>query len=131
MINLKSHGKFTAFITLPSDYNHNEFDLSTIICEGARAMLGQATPEFYIAKFNIQDLVGIQPGAAVEFTVTGQLFDGTQFSGSDIVRVISPGTIMLTVLPNPCPQNKSVAINFSTVNLPEIQTKPMIVKIYN
>ena len=100
-INLQSHGKFTAFITLPAGYSHNSVNISTLHCHGANAVSGHATPNFFIAKFNVQDLVGVMPGAAVEFIVTGQLFDGTGFMGYDTVRVIGAPSADVMCRPNP------------------------------
>ncbi|MEO0184506.1 MAG: T9SS type A sorting domain-containing protein [candidate division WOR-3 bacterium] len=131
VINLKSSGKFTAFIKLPPGYSHTAIDLSTVECEGAPAVSGQSTPEFFVAKFNIQDLVGIQPGPAVPFTLTGQLFDGTQFFGVDTVRVIQPHAITLTALPNPCPQNQGVIIKVSSPNLTGLETVSLTIRIYD
>uniref|UniRef100_A0A7V3VU39 T9SS type A sorting domain-containing protein n=1 Tax=candidate division WOR-3 bacterium TaxID=2052148 RepID=A0A7V3VU39_UNCW3 len=124
VINLKSHGKFTAFITLPPGYNHSNIDLSTVECEGAHAISGHATPEFYIAKFNIQDLVGVIPGPAVEFRVNGKLYDGTDFSGVDTVRVI--GSYAISIICTPNPFSKRTTINFSYFG-----NKQINVKIYN
>ena len=131
VINLKSQGKFTAFITLPAGYNHTDIDISTVECEGAHAISGYATPEFYIAKFNIQDLVGVQPGPAVEFTVTGKLNNGTQFYGTDTVRIISPGNVAITTIPNPCSRRSSVMVNLLSTNFPELQSAPVSLKIYD
>ena len=91
-LNLKSKGKFTAFITLPEGYDVADIDISTVGCEGAPAVKGMvADDNRYIAKFNIQDLVGVEPGDAVTLTVTGKLYDKTPFEGSDTIRVIDKG----------------------------------------
>ena len=90
-LNLKSKGKFTAFITLPDGYNVTDIDVSTVVCEGAYAVKGMVADDKYIAKFNIQDLVGVEPGDAVTLTVRGKLFDGTPLGGSDTIRVIEKG----------------------------------------
>ena len=46
----------------------------------------------YIAKFDREDLREDLPtGDEVEMTVTGKLFDGTPFEGSDTIRVIDKG----------------------------------------
>ena len=90
-LNLKSKGLFTAFITLPEPYDIADIDISTVVCEGAPAVKGMvADDNKYIAKFDRKDLRGDLPtGDEVEMTVTGKLYDGTSFEGSDTIRVIS------------------------------------------
>jgi hypothetical protein len=112
VINLHSHGKFTAFITLPAGYDPVNIDISTVECEGAPALSGHSTTPRYIAKFNIQDLIGVIPGKAVQFTVTGQLLDGTNFVGYDTVCVIGHDNIVLNIKPNPFKDR--IEIIFST-----------------
>jgi len=89
VINLKSHGTFTAFITLPPGYDPEEINYTTVFCEGAQAISGYATPFLFVAKFNIQDLCGVVPGPNIEFMLQGELIDGTQFIGYDTVCVIN------------------------------------------
>ncbi|MCR4321626.1 MAG: PKD domain-containing protein, partial [Candidatus Brocadiaceae bacterium] len=56
-INLKSKGKFKAFIELPEPYSADEVVLATVVCEGAQAIDGRVDGEGrYIATFNTQDL---------------------------------------------------------------------------
>lgn len=91
-LNLASKGEFTAFITLPEPYNITDINISTVVCEGAPAVNGMvADDNKYIAKFDREDLIGVEPGPEVELTVTGKLFDGTAFEGSDTIRVIDKG----------------------------------------
>ncbi len=123
VINLKNHGKFTAFITLPQGYNPSDIDLSTVQCEGAQAISGNATPSCFIAKFRVQDLVGVGPSPAVQFMVSGQLFNGMQFYGYDTVRVIG-GSIHIFCAPNPFKKR-------TTINLTSVYGKNVQVKIYN
>jgi len=52
---------------------------------------GMVDGDTFIAKFNRQDLVDVMTGDTVELTVTGDLFDGTPFEGSDTIRVIDQG----------------------------------------
>lgn len=87
-LNLSSPGELTAFITLPEDYDLAEIDLATVECQGAFAVDGNVSAKKFIAKFDRQDLVGVLTGEDIVFTVKGNLFDGTFFSGSDAIRVI-------------------------------------------
>ncbi|MEO0136771.1 MAG: FG-GAP-like repeat-containing protein [candidate division WOR-3 bacterium] len=112
VINLNSNGKFTAFISLPQGYSHNEIDLASIVCEGAHALSGHPTPEFYIAKFNVRDLVGVVPGPAVVFTVRGNLYDGTPFLGTDTVKVIGHSTIKVNFIPNPFKKYTTISFTY-------------------
>jgi len=90
-LNLKSKGVFTAYITLPEGYDVADIDMGTVTCEGAPAVRGVTDGSILIAKFNRQDLNGVPTGKEVELTVSGNLLDGTPFTGSDIIRVISKG----------------------------------------
>ena len=91
-INLKSKGQFTAFIKLPDGFELENIDISTIVCEGAQAIDGNvADNNHLLVKFNRQDLVGVEAGDEVTFTVEGYFYDGTPFVGWDIVRVIDNG----------------------------------------
>jgi hypothetical protein len=101
VINLASQGKFTAFITLPDPYSHQDIDGSTVVCEGAAAITGKVAPKWFMAKFRTSDLTGLKFGPAVELMVTGELFDGTCFCGYDTVRVIDHDGIVLTCTVNP------------------------------
>lgn len=101
VINLESQGIFTAFITLPDPYSHQEIDVTSVVCEGAVAVRGKVAPKWYMAKFRTSDLTGIKPGPAVELTLTGELFDGTCFCGYDTVRVIAHDGIVLVCTTNP------------------------------
>lgn len=128
VINLHSHGEFAAFITLPPGYNPFNIDISTVECEGAPAVYGHTAPQglFYIAKFRVKDLIGVAPGQAVQFAVTGYLFDGTAFIGYDTVRVIGHDDMDLYVTPNPfkiqtsimmtCSANLDISVRIYSVN---------------
>lgn len=98
-INLKSNGKFKAFIKLGSDslYDVNDIVTETVECEGAKAIDGKVDKNRFVATFNTQDL-GLDSGINFykgkkdenekkEFTVTGELGDGFRFEGSDTVKV--------------------------------------------
>ncbi|MCK4252237.1 T9SS type A sorting domain-containing protein, partial [candidate division WOR-3 bacterium] len=127
VINLNSHGKFTAFLTLPAGYNPHEIDVETVECEGAIALSGHVAAQRFIAKFAVQDLVGVSPGPAVEFMVTGQLFDGTPFSGCDTVRVIGHDvtTAELSCTPNPFRDRTEITFSMGQ------SAKSITLKIYD
>lgn len=98
-INLKSNGKFKAFIELDSDspYDVNDIVTETVECEGAKAIDGKVDKNRFIATFNTQDLdlgSGIKfykgkkdEKEKSEFTITGELGDSVRFEGSDTVKV--------------------------------------------
>jgi hypothetical protein len=91
-INLKSKGKFKAFIELPEPYSADEVVLATVVCEGAQAIDGRVDDEGrYIATFNTKDLhiTVSSKKEEVTLTVSGELEDATKFQGSDTVKVKS------------------------------------------
>lgn len=101
-INLKSNGKFKAFIELDSPYDVNDIVTETVECEGAKAIDGKVDKNRFIATFNIQDLdldsnIMLYRGQKKdekekqEFTVTGELEDGIKFEGSDTVKIKEEG----------------------------------------
>jgi hypothetical protein len=127
VINLNSHGKFTAFLILPAGYDPHEIDVETVECEGAIALSGHVAAQRFIAKFAVQDLVGIAPGPAVEFMVTGQLFDDTPFSGCDTIRVIGHDVTAAVLSCTPNPFRDRTEITFSMGQ----KAKSIALKIYN
>jgi len=124
VINLKSNGTFTAFIVLPIGYDPYDINLETVVCEGAHAKDGMAAEDRYIAKFDVQGLVGVNPGPAVQFMVTGQLYDGTQFCGYDTVRVIHTEYVRLNCTPNPIR-------SYSTITVSNLNSSNASVKLYD
>lgn len=91
-INLKSKGKFKAFIELPSPYNAGDIVVETVVCAGAQAIDGRTDGrDRFVATFNTQDLVlkVDSKKEKVVLTVSGELEDGTKFEGSDTVKVKS------------------------------------------
>ncbi len=95
------------------------------MCEGASAIWGHATPPFYTAKFNVQDLVGVVAGSSVTFTVSGELNDGTEFSGHDTVKVIDHAEDEQVVCrPNP-------VLTEATISFSNIADEKVAVKIYD
>lgn len=121
VINLRSHGRFSAFIKLQANYYPAHIDLSTVQCEGAYAIAGKTTPLRYIAQFNVQDLIGVEPGEAVEFKVSGKLTDGTSFFGVDTVRVISGDYTMLNCTPNPISTITNITVPISNNIIPPVR----------
>jgi hypothetical protein len=110
VVNLKSRGVFTAFLTLPAGYDPGDIDPSTVQCNGARLINYEITPGYMIAKFNVQDLVGVAPGPKVEFRVIGQLNSGLDFYGIDTVRVINQDELVLCCSPNPFTDRTTLTI---------------------
>ncbi len=100
-INLRSHGKFKAFIELPSPYSVNDIVEDSVECEGARAIDGKVANERFIATFNVQDLdLGLNlkfrkhhgdKRISKELTVSGELSDGSKFEGKDKIRIMNKG----------------------------------------
>ena len=98
-INLRSKGKFKAVIKLPEPYSADEVVLETVVCGGAHAIKGRFDDDEeerhhdnrYTARFNVQDLsiTANSRKEEVTLTVTGELEDGTKFTGSDTIRVKS------------------------------------------
>jgi hypothetical protein len=107
-LNLKSRGKWiTCFIELPEGYDPMDIDASTILLNGVlRPELdpvygfvrsadlyivdhdGDGIPERMV-KFDRSAVQGmLSPGESVLLVITGELYDGTKFQGSDVIRVI-------------------------------------------
>jgi hypothetical protein len=85
-LTIGTDGEFTASITLRGGYNVGDIDVSTVSCGGAPAVEGTVVGKRFIAKFNIQDLVGVPTGDRVTLTVYGEV-DSIPFVGTDTVRV--------------------------------------------
>jgi hypothetical protein len=106
---LKSKGKWiTAYIEFPEGYNVSDIDISSILLNGTIPVDvnaptaigdydGDGVPDLMV-KFNrtaVCQLIlskGIKLGN-VTLTVSGKLYDGTEFEGSDTIRVRMPGDI--------------------------------------
>lgn len=134
VINLRSNGIFTAFVTLPQPYNVNDIVASSVVCSGAPARDGFVNDKgLFVAKFNRSDLPPLPEGPAV-LTVQGSLVDGTTFSGVDTVRIINPNNkavdrvkLALSVTPNPFRDGTVIRVEAG----PELSTAAATIKIYN
>jgi len=117
-LNLKSKGKWTtAYIQLPVGYNPEDIDAATILLnETIQPVLDPKygfvtnSSEYIVdndgdgilermVKFNRTEVaswicndLGIQYGD-VALTITGELFDGTPFEGTDVIKVLFPGDV--------------------------------------
>ncbi len=94
-INLKSKGKFKAFIELPSTYSVEDIDPDTVECNGAQAIDGKTDDhDRFIATFEVRDLElesKNYKNEKVTLTVTGELTNGTKFQGSDEIKIKGKG----------------------------------------
>lgn len=94
-INLKSKGKFKAFIELSSTYSVEDIDPDTVECDGAQAIDGKTDDHNrFIATFEVQDLElesKNYKNEKVTLTVTGELTNGTKFQGSDEIKIKGKG----------------------------------------
>jgi feruloyl esterase len=91
VMNLKSRGEFTAFITIPHEYRMRDWQLGDVTCEGAEAKSVFAFGNVGIAKFHKRDLQGVNPGRSVTLTVKGAFHtDGKPalIQASDTVKVV-------------------------------------------
>jgi hypothetical protein len=94
-LNLASRGKWVyAHIQLPDSYNVADVDPFTIVLEGEIQpdwLWFNERHKIIMMKFSrseLQDL--LQPGR-VELTISGEFNDGTEFGGTDTIRVIDKG----------------------------------------
>jgi hypothetical protein len=90
-LDLNSSGILKAFITLPDGCNVTDINVSTVECEGASAFDGGSIipgKQSLEVKFKIPDLEEVPTGDAVLLTVTGELFNGTRFEGSNTLKVV-------------------------------------------
>jgi DNA-binding beta-propeller fold protein YncE len=90
-LNLGSHGRWiTCYIALPDGYDVADVDTSTIFLDGVvPAAWAVLQDELLMVKFDRSAVQAVLAPGQVELTVTGQV-NGTEFSGSDTIRVIDP-----------------------------------------
>lgn len=125
-LNLMSRGKWiTAYIELPEGYNVSDIDVSTLLLNGTvPAELyptevgdydNDTVPDLMV-KFDranvieyILNTTTLEPDKfmKITLTVTGKLYDGIPFEGSDIIRVIIPALIgrgwgLMRITPEEC-----------------------------
>jgi len=90
MLNLRSKGKWiTAHIELPEGYNLEDIDVSTIMLNDVvTAESSQVTRRKLRVRFDRSEVIALLPQIGeAELTITGTLFIGTPFEGSDTIRV--------------------------------------------
>jgi hypothetical protein len=86
-LTIGSDGEFTASIKLSKKgYDAGDIDVSTVSCGGAPVVEATVAGKKLVAKFNVQDLVGVPTGNRVTLTVYGEV-DSMPFVGTDTVRV--------------------------------------------
>jgi DNA-binding beta-propeller fold protein YncE len=113
VLNLESQGEWvTCYVELPDGYSVDDIELASVALravdnepveppiygEGPTAIGDynyNGIPDLMV-KFDRQNLIDVLEGLVVppadaELTVIGDLLDNTQFEGSDIVQIISPG----------------------------------------
>lgn len=97
-LNLKSGGKWiTCRIQLPTGYKPADIDVATVLVGTVATQKTGVKGKALLVKFSRAGLIsyiqglGVTPPVDVVLTVTGSMKDGTPFSGTDTIRVISPG----------------------------------------
>jgi len=112
VLNLTSQGNYiTCYIQLPPGYSVGNVDVESVhlVSAGGNAVeppLPRVGPwgigaydedviEFLMVKFDRQELIGIlesmSAGGDVSLRVEGELYDGTPFAGSDLIRITRKG----------------------------------------
>ena len=88
-LNIDAGGVFEASVALSEEYSASDVVPESVECNGAPAIRTSTKNNVLSAKFNIEDLVDVPTGDAVELTVTGKLTDDSRFKSSDTVKVVS------------------------------------------
>jgi len=100
-INVNMKGKWiTAYITLPEGYNVSDIDTSSIVLQGLfEPEWSNIEEDVLMVKFDAFGVTDYLLGqwqhmglkqAPIPLEVTGQLEDGTRFSGTDTVEIMNP-----------------------------------------
>jgi len=93
-LNRKSQGKWvTVYIDLPDGFNEEDIDISTIKLNGMvdaeEKPTGIDEDGILMVKFDRQAVKALlEPGENVEISISGELFNGMEFEGTDTIRVI-------------------------------------------
>ncbi len=94
-LNLSSNGKWiTCYIWLPEDYDVAEVNINSILLEELIAAVQvwiNEEEQVVMVKFSRADVQEILEVGEVELIVSGELFDGAKFEGTDTIRVIDKG----------------------------------------
>ncbi len=98
VLNLKSSGKWiTAYIEPPDGYDVQDINIDSVRLGGfLDVQRSEIQGSVLMVKFDREGVVAyledlqVTPPADVTLTVTGELGDGTEFTGDDTIRVISP-----------------------------------------
>jgi putative CocE/NonD family hydrolase len=92
MLNLKSKGEVTVFITpshcLGKGYGERDIDVSTLTCNGVSPIGTYVAHDTLVAKFKRQDVVDTSTGRYVKLNVTGKFYYDIPFAGSDTMRLM-------------------------------------------
>jgi hypothetical protein len=93
-LNLASRGNWiNCILRLPKGYNVADVNTSSILLEGRikpeKIVVGGQIVMVKFARSEVQEMLG-EPGY-VELKVTWALKDGTEFEGTDVIRVIDKG----------------------------------------
>ena len=99
VINLRSRGGWIIFtIQFPNEHSIGDVDIETVVLNEQIRPASYKTDEKannLVVKFDrgntdIQQLIG-DLGGQVQLTITGELIDGTKFTGSDTIKVLKKG----------------------------------------
>ncbi|MFQ6089042.1 MAG: Ig-like domain-containing protein [Candidatus Methanofastidiosia archaeon] len=98
-LNKKSKGKYvTVYIELPEGYDVSDIDLSTVLLNETVSLESKffevgdhdndGIPDLMIKFLRASVIAILDPGDSVEIRIIGNLSDGTEFEGTDTIRVI-------------------------------------------